>query len=170
MSLPLGIAVGLVLGWAAALIAAASCLAGGLWLSPDLDTRSNALRRWGALGFLWWPYRLLIPHRSLWSHGPLLGTTARLAVLLTWCLVVSMAVPALSPAVLLTTLQQLMHQHPREFIALLVGLEGSAWIHLILDGDPGPRNGRRNDSDEKVGVAPVVAPAWPTLLLTPSSD
>ena len=139
MSLPLGIAVGLVLGWAAALIAAASCLAGGLWLSPDLDTRSNALRRWGALGFLWWPYRLLIPHRSLWSHGPLLGTTARLAVLLTWCLIVTMVVPALSPAVLLTTLQQLMRQHPREFIALLVGLEGSAWIHLILDGDPWPQ-------------------------------
>ncbi|WP_370593073.1 metal-binding protein [Synechococcus sp. M16.1] len=139
LSLPLGIAVGLVLGWAAALIAAASCLAGGLWLSPDLDTRSNALRRWGVLGFLWWPYRLLIPHRSLWSHGPLLGTTARMAVLLAWCLIVSMAVPTLSPAVLLTTLQQLMHQHPQEFIALLVGFEGSAWIHLILDGDPWPQ-------------------------------
>ena len=60
-------------------------------------------------------------------------------MLLTWCLIVSMAVPALSPAVLLTTLQQLMHQHPREFIALLVGLEGSAWIHLILDDDPWPQ-------------------------------
>ena len=60
-------------------------------------------------------------------------------VLLTWCLVVSMAVPALSPAVLLTTLQQLMHQQPQEFIALLVGLEGRAWIHLILDGDPWPQ-------------------------------
>ena len=104
LSLPLGIAVGLVLGIKAALIASASCWAGGLWLSPDLDTRSNALRRWGALGFLWWPYRLLVPHRSLWSHGPLLGTTARLAVLLTWCLIVSMAVPALSPAVLLLSL------------------------------------------------------------------
>ena len=138
MSLPLGIAVGLVLGWAAALIAAASCLAGGLWLSPDLDTRSNARRHLGVLAFLWRRYRLLIPHRSLWPHGPLLGTTARLAVLLTWCLIVTMAVPALSPAVLLTTLQQLMRQHPREFIALLVGLEGSAWIHLILDGDPWP--------------------------------
>ncbi len=139
LSLPLGIAVGLVLGWAAALIAAASCLAGGLWLSPDLDTRSNALRRWGALSFLWWPYRLLIPHRSLWSHGPLLGTTVRLTVLLTWCLIMSMAVPAFSPAMLLTTLQQLMRQHPQELIALLVGLESSAWIHLILDGDPWPQ-------------------------------
>ena len=139
LSLPLGIAVGLVLGWTAGLSAAASCLAGGLWLSPDLDTRSNALRRWGPLGFLWWPYRLLIPHRSLWSHGPVLGTTARLGVLLSWCLIVTLAVPALSPALLLTTLQQLMRIYPREVIALLVGLEGSAWIHLILDGDPWPQ-------------------------------
>ena len=139
LSLPLGIATGLVLGWAAALIAAASCLAGGLWLSPDLDTRSNALRRWGALGFLWWPYRLLIPHRSLWSHGPVLGMSVRLGVLLTWCLILTLAVPALSPGMLLAALQQLMRQHPQEFIALLVGLEGSAWIHLILDGDPWPQ-------------------------------
>ena len=139
LSLPLGITVGLVLGIKAALIATASCWAGGLWLSPDLDTRSNALRRWGALGFLWWPYRRLIPHRSLWSHGPLLGTTLRLAWLLTWCLIVTMAVPALSPAMLLAALQQLTHQHPQELIALLVGLEGSAWIHLTLDGDPWPQ-------------------------------
>ncbi|QNJ04633.1 metal-binding protein [Synechococcus sp. PROS-U-1] len=139
LSLPLGLTVGLVLGLHAALIAAASCLAGGLWLSPDLDTRSNALRRWGMLGFLWWPYRRLIPHRSLWSHGPVLGTSVRLGVLLTWCLIFSMAIPALSPSTLLADLQQLMRQHPREFISLVVGLEGSAWIHLILDGDPWPQ-------------------------------
>ncbi len=139
LSLPLGLTVGLVLGLDAALIAAASCLAGGLWLSPDLDTRSNALRRWGVLGFLWWPYRRLIPHRSLWSHGPVLGTSVRLGVLLTWCLIFSMAIPALSPSTLLADLQQLMRQHPREFISLVVGLEGSAWIHLILDGDPWPQ-------------------------------
>ena len=139
LSLPLGITVGLVLGIKAALITTASCWAGGLWLSPDLDTRSNALRRGGALRFLWWPHRPLIPHRSLWSHGPVLGTSVRLGVLLTWCLIFTMAVPALSPAMLLAALQQLTHQHPQELIALLVGLEGSAWIHLILDGDPWPQ-------------------------------
>ena len=139
LSLPLGISVGLMLGWPAALISAASCLAGGLWLSPDLDTRSNALRRWGPLGFLWWPYRNLIPHRSLWSHGPVLGTSVRLGVLLTWSFIVTMAVPALSPSMLLANLQQLMRQHPREFFSLVLGLESSAWIHLILDGDPWPQ-------------------------------
>ena len=91
------------------------------------------------LGFLWWPYRRLIPHRSLWSHGPLLGTTLRLAWLLTWCLIATMAVPALSPSLVLAALQQLLHQHPRAGLALMVGLEGSAWIHLILDGDPWPQ-------------------------------
>ena len=139
LSLPLGVAVGLTLGWTAGLLSTVSCLAGGLYLSPDLDTRSNALRRWGVLGFLWWPYRHLIPHRSLWSHSPVLGMSMRLGVLLTWCLILTMAVPTLSPAMLLTTLKQLMRQHPQEFIALLVGLESSAWIHLILDGDPWPQ-------------------------------
>ena len=91
------------------------------------------------LGFLWWPYRRLIPHRSLWSHGPVLGTSVRLGVLLTWCLISTMAIPALSPAMLLADLQQLMRQHPREVISLVMGLEGSAWIHLILDGDPWPQ-------------------------------
>ena len=29
----------------------------GFWLSDDLDTNSIAYKRWGALRFLWWPYR-----------------------------------------------------------------------------------------------------------------
>ena len=139
LSLPFALVWWPWLGLAGVASAAAGFLAGGLWLSPDLDTRSNALRRWGMLGFLWWPYRRLIPHRSLWSHGPVLGTSVRLGVLLTWCLIFSMAIPALSPSTLLADLQQLMRQHPREFISLVVGLEGSAWIHLILDGDPWPQ-------------------------------
>ena len=80
-SLPWGLVVALVLGWQAGLIAAASFLIGGLWLSPDLDTRSLALRRWGALQWLWWPYRTLLPHRSFWSHGPVIGTLLRLLTL-----------------------------------------------------------------------------------------
>ena len=132
-----------MLGSVAGLISTASVLVGGLWLSPDLDTRSNALRRWGPLGFVWWPYRRLIPHRSLWSHGPFLGTAVRLGVLLVWGLIVTTAIPPLSPSLLLAGLQKLMHDHPRPFVGLLLGLEGSAWIHLILDGDPWPREWSR---------------------------
>ena len=130
--------IGLILGVQAGLIAAASCFAGGLWLSPDLDTRSNALNRWGPLGFLWWPYRRLIPHRSLWSHGPLIGTALRLIVLLGWVSLWFCLVANQSPITLLNRLQGWMEANPRQLLALLLGLETSVWIHLILDGDPWP--------------------------------
>ena len=34
----------------------------GLHISPDLDTHSIAIKRWGILQRLWWPYQKLIPH------------------------------------------------------------------------------------------------------------
>ncbi len=58
---------------------AALYLAGGLvgtfLLSPDIDLdKSRPSKRWGPLGVLWWPYRLLHPHRGAshsWVYGPL---------------------------------------------------------------------------------------------------
>jgi uncharacterized metal-binding protein len=61
--------------------------AAGLVLTPDLDvkgTRADALiRRQGLApallwGLLWAPYSALIPHRSILSHGLILGTVLRL--------------------------------------------------------------------------------------------
>ena len=70
--LPMGLLTGWWLGWINGVLTALAFLVGGLWLSPDLDVRSAALRRWGVLGAIWWPYRRLLPHRSLLSHGPLI--------------------------------------------------------------------------------------------------
>ena len=58
-------------------VAALACLFSGLWLSGDLDTNSLAYKRWGALRFLWWPYRKLVPHRSWVSHGIAVGPLVR---------------------------------------------------------------------------------------------
>ncbi|MEO1399640.1 MAG: DUF2227 family putative metal-binding protein [Cyanobacteria bacterium J06635_1] len=66
-----------------ALAAAGGALA-GLWLSPDLDLpKCRARRRWRniGLGWLWWPYDKLLPHRSPWSHWPIVGTAGRLLYL-----------------------------------------------------------------------------------------
>ena len=68
----------------------------------------------------------------------------RLGVLLIWCLVLTTAVPTLSPALLVGNLQELMRQHPQKLISFVVGLEGSAWIHLIFDGDPWPQEWSKN--------------------------
>ena len=138
LSLPLGLVVAWPLGLSAGVITAAAFLMGGLWLSPDLDTRSNALHRWGPLGGIWWPYRRLIRHRSIWSHGPLIGTATRLSLLLAWTLLVSVLIPSISPSLVLTNLQNSLQQCPQQATAMLLGLEASVWLHLIQDGDPWP--------------------------------
>ena len=138
LSLPLGLVVAWPLGLSAGVITAAAFLVGGLWLSPDLDTRSNALHRWGPLGGIWWPYRRLIRHRSIWSHGPLIGTATRLLLLLAWTLLVSVLIPSVSPSLVLTNLQNTLQQYPLQATAMLLGLEASVWLHLIQDGDPWP--------------------------------
>jgi len=66
-------------------------LAGGMagWiLTPDLDVdagnRSDTILRaifppleW-IWDLFWYPYRVIVPHRSVWSHGFLVGTLTRL--------------------------------------------------------------------------------------------
>ena len=132
---------------------AGAFLVGGLWLSPDLDTASKPLHRWGPLRWIWWPYQRLVPHRSLLSHGPLIGMGLRLlwlltCVLLSWMLLRSLLLMlqgATPPGLELTPIQALIRRlvlvaqdHPRPLIATALGLEASVWLHLLLDGDPLP--------------------------------
>ncbi|MEB3331104.1 MAG: DUF2227 family putative metal-binding protein [Synechococcaceae cyanobacterium] len=146
LSLPFGVLWWPALGPAGVAAAALGFLLGGLWLSPDLDTRSNPSRRWGPLRLLWWPYRRLLPHRSPLSHGPLLGSAGRLAYLALLALGLSSLLRPLGgpPAGALIGAAQLLWREQRPLLlAALVGLEASAWLHLIQDGDPMPRWRRR---------------------------
>ena len=142
--LPFGLAVWPLLGTKAAVLGATAFVIGGPWLSPDLDTRSRPLRRWGPLRWIWWPYRQLIPHRSLFSHGPLIGMTLRLLwllgmIALAWMAASAWPILQLPPPQVLThqLLEQARH-HPQAVVAAALGLEGSVWLHLLLDGDPLP--------------------------------
>jgi uncharacterized metal-binding protein len=122
-------------------VASLAFLLGGLLLSPDLDTRSNPSQRWGPLRWLWWPYRKLLRHRSLLSHSPLLGTAIRLAYLALLCLGLNLLLAPLGgppPQQLLQMAVDLWRQQRPLLLAALVGVEASAWLHLIQDGDPMP--------------------------------
>ncbi len=142
LALPFGLLWWPGLGPAGAAVAAGAFLLGGLWLSPDLDTHSNATRRWGPLRLLWWPYRRLLSHRSLLSHSPLLGTGLRLlwlAAALTVACVALQPLGAPGPEELLQHGQALWHSQQALLLTALVGLEASSWLHLLQDGDPIPR-------------------------------
>lgn len=136
--LPFGLLLGILLGCWPGLIGTLAFCVGGLWLSPDLDTRSNALHRWGPLAFLWWPYRRLLPHRSLWSHGPLLGTIGRLSLLTAWLWCFLAVIPGADWNTCWSSVTRWLEAEPKQVVAMLVGLEASVWLHLILDGDPWP--------------------------------
>jgi uncharacterized metal-binding protein len=142
LALPFALLCWPVLGSAAALAAGLAFLVGGLWLSPDLDTRSNATRRWGPLALLWWPYRRVLSHRSALSHTPLLGSAGRLLYLAAALALLSQLLQPLgtpAAAELAAALGALWRQQRSTLLAALVGLEASAWLHLLQDGDPWPR-------------------------------
>ena len=145
LALPFGLLWAPWLGLAGVVAAGLAFLLGGLWLSPDLDTRSNPSRRWGPLRLLWWPYRRLLRHRSLLSHSPLLGSAGRLLYLagliggMSWLLHPWGAPP---PQALVGQLQQWWSDERVLTLAVLCGVEASAWLHLIQDGDPLPRRPR----------------------------
>ena len=145
LALPFGLLCWPILGWIGSVTAALAFLIGGLLLSPDLDTHSLPTRRWGPLRLLWWPYRKLLRHRSLLSHGPFIGTLGRLAyggalVLVLAGLLTPWGAP--TPNALLLWSLQRWQQDPTLVLLALVGLEASAWLHLIQDGDPVARTPR----------------------------
>lgn len=70
-----------------ALAVSGAFLFAGLMFSGDLDTRSLQYKRWLWLRWIWVPYRRLCKHRSVWSHGPIIGTICRLLYVGVWTLV-----------------------------------------------------------------------------------
>lgn len=60
-------------------------LVSGLAFSCDLDVNSIEYKRWGPLRIIWWPYQKMVFHRSVLSHGLVIGPLFRLAY---FCLVV----------------------------------------------------------------------------------
>lgn len=47
----------------------------------DLDTNSRPYNRWWVFKMIWVPYQVMFDHRSIWTHGLILGTVIRLLYL-----------------------------------------------------------------------------------------
>jgi len=135
-----------------ALVVAGSYLFSGLMFGPDLDIYSHQYKRWGIFRWLWLPYRKMLRHRSIYSHGFLIGTLGRiLYVMLLMSTVLLFGILGWSIALhsqgittwdraalplttaLLTPLYQGIQTHWQLYLAALFGLETGAMSHSISD-------------------------------------
>lgn len=115
----------------------------GLMFGPDLDIHSVQYKRWGWLRWLWLPYRKMLRHRSLVSHGFLVGTFFRLFyvgiffsaiafLLLGFTIIIQLPgrwnLLQIWPSILL-----FFKNYSKEAIVVLIGLEVGAMSHSLSD-------------------------------------
>ena len=143
---PFALIISLLIDLESGLISGTAFLIGGLWLSPDLDTKSIPLKRWGILQGFWWPYRKALTHRSILSHSPVIGTFLRVVYLFAITTLILLLLQSLgftNTRQAAHWLTELIKQNPKHILMVVVGLEASAWLHLIKDGDPLPKKWRK---------------------------
>ncbi|MFW6219889.1 MAG: metal-binding protein [bacterium] len=88
-----------------------------LMFNGDLDIDSRPYRRWSILRFIWLPYRKLFDHRSIWTHGILIGTIIRLFYV--------------SPIILFVVLN--LNINFTVYLTIFIGLEIGNSLHTISD-------------------------------------
>ena len=138
-AIPFALALAVFFNLRCGIVGGTAFLLGGYFLSPDLDTNSNAFKRWGLIKLIWLPYKKVFKHRSFFSHGPFIGTTIRLLYLLGVISFFLFAINSFEIALILRIWNEFKLkglEYPKEFISILAGLEGSALLHIIKDGDP----------------------------------
>ena len=135
-SLILALMIGLIFDFKLGFCFGSGFLIGGLWLSPDLDTKSKPIARWGALQIIWWPYRKLIHHRSPLSHGPIIGTGIRIFYLLFFTGVI-ISIGSKFHIIDINDLKQSLSSFTRlytkEILIFIGAIELSAWLHIMQD-------------------------------------
>lgn len=121
---------------------ASSFLFSGLMFGPDLDIHSKQSMRWGWLQWLWWPYRRWIRHRSLLSHGPIIGTVLRILYALCWLAIFAVIVHSMARlsgravgdlSQLVAQIRTIVDRHHPQAIAMFSGLELGAMSHYVAD-------------------------------------
>lgn len=99
--------------------------------SPDMDTYSLPFARWGLLRFVWSPYKRLVPHRSFWSHTPIIGTSLRVVYLLGLyyllaCFFIDLQVAA----------NYVLNEHLPLACSFIIGMCIADFVHWLQDGCP----------------------------------
>lgn len=138
-----GLTYGLTRNGELTLILSGGFLFSAMMFGPDLDINSIQYKRWGILRRIWLPYRKLLSHRSILSHGLVIGTCIRVLYLSLIIAVVSIFVVAIAQLIFgfawnwqnftQEQLNLVTKKYPQETLALFSGLEIGAMSHIISD-------------------------------------
>lgn len=124
------------------LIVSGAFLFSGLMFGPDLDLHSRPYKRWGPVRWIWIPYQKTLRHRSILSHGPIIGTTLRVLYLSIWLGILGIFVLGIAQRVwnvewswqvIAQSVKTSLTQYATGWIALYLGLELGAMSHSVSD-------------------------------------
>jgi len=125
------------------LLVAGAFLFSGLMFGPDLDLHSVQYKRWGLVRWIWIPYQKTLRHRSLLSHGPIIGTTLRILYLTTWLGILGIFALGIAMVwgsfvgqnwqILIQSAARSLTHHSAEWLAIYFGLELGAMSHAVSD-------------------------------------
>ncbi|WP_175354250.1 metal-binding protein [Bacillus sp. FJAT-27986] len=110
-------------------------LFGTYWMNPDLDIKSNPYRRWGFLRFMWIPYQKF-KHRSIWTHGYVIGDIIRYLYVMAWIMLGAGAMSILTDVpygIYINHLEEFVIQHKLSFLSFIVGNMLSSTAHILTD-------------------------------------
>ena len=108
---------------------------GTYYMNPDLDIKSRPYRRWKWLRFIWIPYQKL-GHRSIWTHGIIIGDIIRyvyfigLVLLVYWGLALMLGTN-ITPKIDWT--KGFVLEHKLYFMMFFAGNCLSSLAHIIAD-------------------------------------
>lgn len=111
---------------------------GGYMFSGDLDIKSREFRRWGYFKFIWIPYQKIFEHRSVFTHGFVLGPIIRILYvsiipITISSLLYSFSITHLSTPELLKIVGRFLVQNKILFSNILLALFLGSGLHTITD-------------------------------------
>jgi uncharacterized metal-binding protein len=98
-----------------------------LMFNGDLDTNSRPYNRWFIFKMIWIPYQLMFKHRSIFSHGLIIGTLIRIIYL------------SIIPIIIIlfkyefNNIFVFINENTTLLIISIIGLEIGSAIHTISD-------------------------------------
>ena len=115
----------------------------GLMFGPDLDIHSIQFKRWGLLKFIWLPYQKNLKHRSVFSHGFVIGSILRILYFSVVVFLFAIFIIAIAQIILgfdwhwqkflRNLFSQIFFEYRTLSIFIFIGLELGAMSHYLAD-------------------------------------